>query len=75
MVAVQNNYDGEFNFCFKLGIKSDLNSSEQLKETKIEPEGAQVKRAVVWYNPSTSLLTSIELFDKDGLKILEAGTT
>ena len=45
----------------------------QLKEAKNTLEGAEVKRAVVWYNPKNGLLLYIELFDKDCRKLLEAG--
>ena len=75
LVAVVSNKDLEFNFRFKLGNKSDLKPNRKLKETKIEPEGTEVKRAVVWYNSKNAGLTYIELFDKDGRKLLEAGDT
>ena len=73
MVAVQNNNAGNFNFKFKRGDTSDLKSNEPLNETKIQPEGAEVKRAVVWFLPSDGFLTFIELFAKDDRKLLEAG--
>ena len=50
-----------------------MKTYDPLKETKIEPEGTEVKRAVVWYWTKNSVLTNIELYDKDGLKLLEAG--
>ncbi len=77
LVAVQNCGTGNcnFNFKFKRGDTSDLKSDKPLKETMIEHEGKEVKRAVVWYNPSNRLLTYIELFDRVGRKLLEAGDT
>jgi hypothetical protein len=73
LVAVENNSSWEFNFRFKFGDKSNLKSSELLKETKIHPEGAKIKRAVVWYNSENRYLTCIELFNKAGYKLLQAG--
>ena len=52
-----------------------MKSNKLLKEIKIEPEDTEVKRAVVWYNSTNGLLTCIELYDKDGGKLLEAGDT
>ncbi len=75
LVAVENNSSWEFNFRFKKGDKSNLKSSEQLKEITINPEGTEIKRAVVWYDPSEGALTCIELFDKDGCKLLDAGVS
>jgi hypothetical protein len=50
-----------------------LKSEKKLKEIKIYPERAEVKRAVVWYTHILGLLTCIELYDKFGRKLLEAG--
>ena len=76
LIAIKNSgINCEFNFIFKKGDESNLKSNKQLKETKIEPEGIEVKRAVIWYNPLLSSLTCIELFDKNGRKLLEAGDT
>jgi hypothetical protein len=44
-----------------------------LTTTKIEPEAAEVKRAVVWYSADQRILSYIELIDKDGRKLLKAG--
>jgi hypothetical protein len=52
-----------------------LESNEPLREIKILPEGTEVNRAVVWYVSNRAMLTCIELYDKDGLKLLEAGET
>ncbi len=54
LVAVENNNKCSFNFKFKQGEKSNLKSSEPLKEIMIEPDGTEVKRAIVWYNPANT---------------------
>ena len=38
---------------------------------RIKPEGALVKKIVFWYDQNT--LYAIQLFDKDGVKLLETG--
>ncbi len=73
LVAVESNCDGEFNLKFEKGDRSNLKSEKKLKEIKIYPERAEVKRAVVWYTHILGLLTCIELYDKFGRKLLEAG--
>ncbi len=73
LVAVESNNEFQFNFRFKLGDISDLQSDKPLEETKIQPEGAEVKRAVIWYGSDNRVLLYMELFDKDGHKLLEAG--
>ncbi len=70
LVAVENNNDCQFNFTFKRGDKGALKLNKPLIETKIEPEGAEVRRAVLWYWPNNAQLTFIELFDKDGRVLL-----
>ncbi len=39
----------------------------------MQPAGADVKRIVLWYDESRAFLYKIELFGKDGTKLLETG--
>ncbi len=39
----------------------------------MQPAGAPVKRVVLWYRESDTILYKIELFGKDGSKLLETG--
>ncbi len=39
----------------------------------MQPAGVPVKRVVLWYDDSKALLYKIELFAKDGSKLLETG--
>ena len=52
-----------------------MESNEPLKEIKILPEGTEVNRVVVWYESESGYLSYIELYDKEGRKLLEAGDT
>lgn len=40
---------------------------------RIEPAGRAVKRITLWYDSVDAQLVGIQLFDKDGLKLLETG--
>ncbi len=44
-----------------------------MTELRLQPEGVAVKKIVLWYSESTSILYAIKLIGKDGKKILQAG--
>jgi hypothetical protein len=50
-----------------------LTSYNSLAELKIEPEGSEVRRVIIWFNLNSRWLTGIELFDENDMRILEAG--
>ena len=74
LIAVENFWTGNvnFNFVFSNGVKIDLVADKPMKECKIQP-GRDVKRIVLWFNPVNAVLTSIQLFDKFGLKLINMG--
>ncbi len=65
----------EFNFVMSNGSASQFKNTHALKEVRLQPAGAPVKRIVIWYRDSDALVWKIELFAKDGAKLLETGVS
>ncbi len=65
--------DAEFNFVMSNGSASQFKNNYASKEIRLQPAGVPVKRVVLWYEDARSLLYKIELYSKDGAKLLETG--
>lgn len=63
----------QYNFGFSNGQKSKVKANAPLEELKITPSGTAVKRVVLWYDSADAQLVGIQLFDKEGQKLLETG--
>ncbi len=63
----------ELNIILSNGSTSQFKYVNALKEVRLQPVGVSVKRIVLWYRVSDALLYKIEMYAKDGSKILETG--
>lgn len=63
----------QYNFVLSNGQKSDTKANVFLHETRLEPPDRPVKKIVLWYDSLDAQLVGIQLFDKEGLRLLQTG--
>ena len=63
----------QYNFVLTNETSSNTTADTELHQVMIKKESGPVKRIVIWYDQHMALLRGIQLFDKEGEKLLETG--
>lgn len=65
--------DVQFNFIFANGDRSQIRAERAMVELMFADLALKIHKIVLWYNDADTMLFGIQLFTKEGIKVLETG--